>query len=1127
MNRFLKSKKEKAKEKEAKEAKEIREPTPTKQPYEPENSFSLPDVKPFKKYKNSEPEQKPNVDFFSALPSNDDFRTSLLMPKMSARFSMLKEQDDPSSLIGKASDDSVLSPKRASRLNLLGHSPGLLPDIDEVSLMDSNRPSFGMERGHSYGSAGANSDDHSPGGNIMDRPRPSEGNNLFGGRQKVFKIPVKSGMNSPTSEAPRSALGGRAVYEDDLGLSSFQRMRLKEKEDRAAQEAAEADDALSRVSSAQRTTYSSTASGPTNGRTSTAATSIDEPYNPFHTQAPGSDAQVAPLKLSSMGMGAERGGVRSRRLYGQGLAQSAQNQQSSALQRLESLSRQRAPTPEWPQLNRNFSKNAGNARDRPQKLNIAESTLNGRPTSPPSSATSPKKLNMDEPRPLKSQQDSHDSPPLSPPASESEEGAMLAASVQPEDRGKATAMGLFNKPNTRFDEQQFGRRQLQMHEGRNTPTSRQPSPSHATADGRSRGFSNTSHFSRPESASSHYSGTQRSADHSATPSVENSPFRIGKGPFLPDSSFGDFGEILSSQRFGGIPSSTSQGSNGRSELAPKPLNFASEAPDMPEVKLSDHNDLKPIEEDEAASKPSTSNEPASDGADSPTLGPSGLGLSGLVRTHLRRDSERSSIYPPPSPAAPPKPEDTQAHGPATQESQNGMSWQEEVNAKHKRDGSTETQKEREEFARELAERRRKVQEKMRNISENESRAGSPVMERHTPDPQAKSSHGLSFLKNKPGKHMFGKHEQKNGSVFGLGNASSPALAEGHSRDDEERMSYGFGKHSNSSSPHVSADRPSRFRRATVSRDSQDDSRESSRSRGPSPNSSYRSQSDRSGSEASARSKSHQKYRDRDDLGTLEEGTVSAHGTTPFPEYTDHRNSPSITSSVPSSARPSVEVNDLPLYDRSMSAASGRYRSGSRSNLPLHESTHFHEHAIGASPRPSPIAPYSANATPPLSSEQSPASSTPNLAATLSHGSLQQRTTPKRAINKQQISEPTFVSCTADVPTVDVAQGSNTTNEPGAPPVPPMNPRRRRQFPTHTILGAFRSDRSNSRTQQHPDDPRPSSEDVEKIAKPRNRLRKTSSEGGNLHSRARQEAAAGPSPPIPGYSQQVSMEGGMI
>ena len=49
----------------------------------------------FGKKKAQEEEPKKEIDLATALPSTDDFRTSLLMTNLSARFSMLREQDDP------------------------------------------------------------------------------------------------------------------------------------------------------------------------------------------------------------------------------------------------------------------------------------------------------------------------------------------------------------------------------------------------------------------------------------------------------------------------------------------------------------------------------------------------------------------------------------------------------------------------------------------------------------------------------------------------------------------------------------------------------------------------------------------------------------------------------------------------------------------------------------------------------------------------------------------------------------------------------------------------------------------------------------------------------------------------
>src|ERR1700722_4565631 len=152
------------------------------------NYQSEPALKPRKTFrlgrKNAhEPERKPDLALANALPSSDDFRTSLLMSGLSARFSMLREQDDPKSKIGKASDDSVLFPKRQSRLNDFGFKSNGLHDIAEVSsIKTSIRPPFASDRIDSFHSLESSGDD---GGSMMSRAKPGEGNNLFGGRQKI------------------------------------------------------------------------------------------------------------------------------------------------------------------------------------------------------------------------------------------------------------------------------------------------------------------------------------------------------------------------------------------------------------------------------------------------------------------------------------------------------------------------------------------------------------------------------------------------------------------------------------------------------------------------------------------------------------------------------------------------------------------------------------------------------------------------------------------------------------------------------------------------------------------------------------------------------------------------------
>ena len=151
---------------------------------------ALKPTKTFRRKKGKEESQpKLELDLANALPPSDDFRTSLLMTGLSARFSMLREQDDPMSKIGKASDDSVLFPKRQSRLNDFGFNPKGLADIAEVgSINESIRRPFALDRMDSFHSADGYGTDVD--GSIMARGKPAEGNNLFGGRQKIYKVPI-------------------------------------------------------------------------------------------------------------------------------------------------------------------------------------------------------------------------------------------------------------------------------------------------------------------------------------------------------------------------------------------------------------------------------------------------------------------------------------------------------------------------------------------------------------------------------------------------------------------------------------------------------------------------------------------------------------------------------------------------------------------------------------------------------------------------------------------------------------------------------------------------------------------------------------------------------------------------
>ncbi|EKG20594.1 hypothetical protein MPH_02121 [Macrophomina phaseolina MS6] len=429
-----------------------------------------PSTKKSKKGKKNKEEPKPELDLSQALPSSDNFRTSLLMPNLSARFSMLREQDDPESKLGKASDDSVLHPKRQSRLTDFGFNPAGLTDIAEVSSINSSiRPPFLSERSGSIDGGYATDDgDSIHSGSVMSRSRPGEGNVLFGGRQKVY-------------------LGNRALYDDDVGMSAYQRIRAEERrkkmeEDTAAgrydgheEEEPESPARELKHSSSfsgslrRRETASSTTSG-VGARASTAATSI---------ASQGANSIPPPSASSTAGHVLERTGTKGRRLYEQGLDRNIQ-EGNTAINRLNSLQKQRTAiggraTPPLTQ-----TRSATNLSDRYNR------TGQYRAASPPPSAPLANMSNFMATKEVDSQQSSPalgTSSPTSPfpPISPLDENNPLNSHIQPGDRGKATAMGAFNKPASQFDENQYLQRQKQMMQGRDTPPLNKPSRSPSRA----------------------------------------------------------------------------------------------------------------------------------------------------------------------------------------------------------------------------------------------------------------------------------------------------------------------------------------------------------------------------------------------------------------------------------------------------------------------------------------------------------------------------------------------------------------------------------------------------------------------------------------------------------------------
>lgn len=1221
-----------------------------------------------------EPEPKVELDLTNALPSSDDFRTSLLMSGLSARFSMLREQDDPTSKIGKASDDSVLFPKRQSRLDNFNFVSRGLTDIAEVgSIKDSIRPPFAFERKGSYASADGygTDDDSSNTGSMMGRSKPGEGNSLFGGRQKIYKIAPHSMKN--LSDGENAGMGGRVLYNDDVTQSSFQKMkqrereqREKEKRERDQQDHDEAEQA-SRIARSQspppseynrnRETSSTTSSGPSFGRSSTAATSITSYRSPSVTSA---NTPTTPT-LSGPGpnQSFERSMNKGRRLYDTGLDQHLQSQQHSAINRIDSLTKQRIVGAQSPTLPLNASSSASNMSDRYERANppSQQSQANMRAASPPPTATSLGSFDFGV-RPLAATDTStpayHESPPMSPPLSDGDEKSNLQ--IQPNDRGKATALGAFSKPAQPYDDKRYNQRQLQMQFSRETPPLRKQSPPSAFLPALP-----TSARDRPgpnekwASARSRSPSAQRNLAPQEPISVVTSPRRSSTEPgqdLTPSGTFlasPDDSSIGSPSDTEGEPHVSQRETPRINDVPSRPRAHSNCPPESqhPALRQNDQtswpgfgDDRSPIFEqmivvphDEPLEAPRNLQTPSSQ--DSPTLGtPAGLGLSGMIRSHLRSDSNASSVYGgAPSPGHPsrlpkaygdsparlarsdPREQEEWVHEsvsendlsgrrpqsrkmeipPLAQRSPNIMdphfadgdsekpAWERELISHHTRNGSSETQRERTDFANDLAARRKRVQDNLKGLVESNSRPASPNS--HMDWTKDMKTNPLHILKPKS---SFGSlaGKSKDGStkamkMLGLGNATinpvpssaKPTVDDELWRKEEEDMLRDIIKGpkvppqtksfrqarrdaqrnrehetemrhqvtqdpaQHGSDPAPTSPQQSRQRapssekppltvthslqaRRTPSEDSQADAAQSGRS---TPSS--RRSRNRSTSNGSGRSKS-RADKHREDLAkamTEEDGDGQV-------SHTGLGDKLSVRIPARSPGAPSMVVQPSPNLPSPATFDSGRSRSTSRAGTP----SYFDQHNLkpidtngsmsgGLSPRPSPLAPYSVNSTPSLG--LSPAGS---LATTPTGQGFQTQRIPtnrKKSVNKYDISEPTLISSTSRITTVDLPPGASLQNgaESMAPPLPPINPRRR-QTRTQTMFGVF----SHHRGQQN-ESPLASpllaqfpTEDISTFSaddeeeKPRfgRKLKKSSSEGANMHQRAKQAAIVAPSPAMP-------------
>ncbi|KAF2761360.1 hypothetical protein EJ05DRAFT_261450 [Pseudovirgaria hyperparasitica] len=1045
-----------------------------------------------KKGKKGQVEQKPELDLAAALPSSDDFRTSLIMPNLSARFSMLREQDDPKSKLGKASDDSVLSSNRQSRLYDFGFKSSTLADIDEMSINGSIKPPFLMERQTSMETLRTTSDDMD-GGSVMSRARPGEGNILFGGRQKVYKI---SGTGNNR---------GRALYEDDVSMSSFQRLRKEEKERREQElrdqvnTASLRDDTLAALSGydKRRETSSSTNSGPSNSRSSTAATSI---------ASQGATA-VSPTSQSQAPL--ERSVTKTRRLYEQGLDQHMHEQQTSQLNRLNTVQRQQhggtasgksSPTA------LSQARSASNLSDRYQRSNPASRTVSPPPVTYNNHAIAPRDNFSNASSPVLGHSST---PPISPVQADQDE---LTSALNPNDRGKATALGAFNKPKA-FSEEQYLQRQMHLHQGgRDTPPPRRGDDGDDGEGDSSRRESDQAQTApKAAAAPTAFSVFQNAANQMRVNGAQSSqPQTLASGQQRSFSASADGADVDSDA--------------SRSPLAPKLV-----APPIHEhpalrsqQQQSDHVPARKRIEDTRPIPQSAAPALDLDGAkgidlDSPTLGPNGGCLSGLVRQHLRNVSNVSSNYSDhnsdttgpqdnfyqqsySSQNLAPSVSDTAAHSahshsnpwdledfdrsdymendsmssvsPVDQQAPQSTSttttgrkltldemearafeiqqeaearraaWELEMMTKHKRQPSVE---ERDAFQQELAQRQKAIAERMRQVEEDSHSVSN-----------ARKAFGM--LRSKSSKDSMAsslRHEPSRMKMPGYSGSSTSVNKIGRDqwRSEDERHASLRSRGSSHSRPRYGGNTYDNQYHFDAGRESSRDTTPDATFAVPSSNRS------RSNSKSTATSQ------------------YSEHSLHPSHLNTSHQ--------VPSMPSPAIGLSGA--FPPSPRPSPGPTNGPMSLQRPIQTG-------------------YAVSATPPLSAVNTPTGTAfgPN------------RQQPRRrTVNKQDISEPTLLSSTSVQETVALPPGASLKNgQDFVPPLPPMNPRRRFGFgrsspnspaqtptsssPTAEIDGPFLQARTYS------------GDDAEKLRRQRQKLRKTSSEGHGLREISQYQARAPPS-----------------
>lgn len=1131
------------------------------------NALSPPQSsKRWRKDKKIPIEEKPQIDVASALPSSDEFRTSLIMPNLSARFSMLREQDDPNSKLGKASDDSVLQPQRSSRMLDFGFSSKNLGDIAEVSSVYSSvRPPFVGQRTDSYGSE-EGMDDSSLNGSMMNRARHGEGNVLFGGRQKVYKIGSSARSIGGGSEKNL----GKLLYEDDVNMSAFQKWRAQERativvadademdeervshdsdtrgrcssdgEERPIQETGEPVQGLglshSELTTSQSNTRlsdSTTTSAPSMGRTSTAATSVASQPTGFATTTTATTA--SPYTTAVPAIPTLERSLTKRRLYDQGLEKNMHDQQASVLTRLNSIQRQRVPpiTGTISQPGLSHAKSIGNINERKHHPYAVQPPSSQPLTTLPALTTleSLNKPRSNSSSPAPSWPQSPTSPIMN---SDSDEYKTLHSALEPGDRGKATAMGAFNKPAHRFDEQQYLERQMQFQQGNDISTSRKNSVDSTAQEsrlarfdsGRQQTVAPAEERSRSRSISSkpdtnnaftvfQNAATQNRVVHGESPQLDTHKTFFGDISASDDEEEDEAASEYGLSGQGYVPNNYTIPLGG-GRFTPTPLRSVSEhpalrheAPALPEVNEEEEEESLlpahslPMHGRTPPLQTTTISRPVNDemDIDSPTI-KTQEALGGLIHQHLRNTSNQSSIYPPTRPSGSvhnygdsgslaarntytsdrhmnstysgsawdldeidsyygdagtkrsispvdflpqnrnplaPAPSKGNISRPSTGKDSdvvNGGPWQNEFKKHHARDASTATQAEREAFDNELAARQRAIQEKMKSLVESDSRGPSPAPS------TSGAMKAFGMLRTKPSHEVMPKETSlKAIKMLGLGGGvqTSSQIYE-DPREDSLRMP----PHMSTWAPSVNPQWPlgpgeqKGVNNVPVSRSRGNSEAGLGQGKLPvgkaSPNQVAREQPRARSSSAASRNRSHSGS-DRPEpmpetSPMVAQGLAARHSPA-----VSQQNTPTneVGGRKGSNSKPSGYFEARSPHPGLATAPNGRMTPGGAQSGLLTPASYSSAQELNF--RPSYVGNASAKSSPAMNKA-------PHVPVGKPSGAILR----KKTVSKADISEPTLVSSTSSVDTVDLPPGASLKNGmPPTPPVPAINPRRRKMF----------------------------------------------------------------------------------